>query len=256
MKNLKITIAMTVVTAGTAMILAPVNGEAVTVAQTSATGSNPSTLSPYWGIIERNTYGNPSATLRNGPWTRIGAIPAPANGQPPYGTGSLEFIVGGTGQKIVYGNEALFANKTLASLYTMKYQVYTGMDTPTSLPNLDIEVDPHLVSLPTKHYTTLVSVPPAASGSDVWQKVDATKPGNGNRWWATGLVGTTIGCTQGTPCSFAQLKAKLPAAVIGTIAVAYGSTGGTSTFIGAIDGLQIGGTVYNFEANGVFTTKP
>jgi len=214
------------------------------------------TPSPYWGTILRNTYGEPSAVLRSGPWTRNGPIPAPANGQPPYGTGSLQLTVGGVGQKIVYGNESIFAGKSLASLYTLKYQVYVGMDTPTSLPNLDIEVNPHLAALPAKTYTTLVSVPPAPLGSDTWQKVDAAKPGNGNRWWSTGAVGTSIGCTQVTLCSFAQLKAKLPGAVIGTIALAYGSTTGTSTFIGAVDGLQVGGVLYDFEPSGVFSRTP
>jgi hypothetical protein len=76
----------------------------------------------------------------------------------------------------------------------------------------------------------------------------------GNQWYATGAAGTTIGCTQATPCSFAVLKSRIPNAVV---SLSLGINKGRDTpFIGAVDGLQVNNAVYDFEPDGVHQRPP
>ncbi|MFC4005973.1 hypothetical protein ACFOY2_01975 [Nonomuraea purpurea] len=208
-----------------------------------------------WGIIGRNTLGGPNAVLRDGPYGRRTAMFA-ATQPPPYGDGSLGIIVGSGNDKIAFGNETIFAGDRLSSIRTLKYWVFAGVDSLTGviLPNITIEVDPNVG---TADYTSLVFMPdrstspsaPATPVPNVWQQYDASA--TGSRWFATGTTGTTIACTQATPCSFADLKTKLPNAVI---SYSLGISKGRDTpFIGAVDGLQVNETVYDFEFSGVRT---
>ncbi|QYC42174.1 hypothetical protein Nocox_22850 [Nonomuraea coxensis DSM 45129] len=210
--------------------------------------------SDKWGIIGRNTYGSPNAVFRDGPWGRTSAT-FPATQSPPYGDGSLGLIVD-TGEKIAFGNETNFAGQRLSSIDILRYWVFAGTDNISSvvLPNITIEADPNVG---TSNYTSLVYQPdqstspsaPATPTANVWQRYDATAAGN--RWWATGSTGTTIGCTQATPCTFQELKARMPNAVI---SYSLGISKGRDTaFVGAVDGLQVNRVVYDFEFSGVRT---
>ncbi|MEU6717883.1 hypothetical protein ABZ897_40995 [Nonomuraea sp. NPDC046802] len=212
-------------------------------------------FSEKWGIIGRNTLGGPNAVLRDGPYGRRTARFA-ATQPPPYGDGSLGIIVGSGNDKIAFGNETIFAGDRLSSIHTLKYWVFAGVDSLTGviLPNITIEVDPNVG---TADYTSLVFMPnsstspsaPATPVPNVWQQYDASA--TGSKWFATGATGTTIACTQATPCSFADLKTKLPNAVI---SYSLGISKGRDTpFIGAVDGLQVNSTVYDFEFSGVRT---
>lgn len=170
------------------------------------------------GIIGRNTLGGPNAVLREGPYGRTSPTFA-ATQAPPHGTGSLGIIVGSGNDKIAFGNETIFANTRLSSIRTLRYWVFAGVDSLTGVvvPNITIEVDPNVG---TSNYTSLVYLPnistapsaPTTPAPNVWQRYDAGA--TGNQWYATGTTGTTIGCTQATPCSFAQLKERLPDAVV------------------------------------------
>ncbi|MEV4566232.1 hypothetical protein AB0K12_20920 [Nonomuraea sp. NPDC049419] len=126
--------------------------------------------------------------------------------------------------------------------------------TGVSLPNITIEADPNAGSAA---YTSLVCLPdastspsaPSARRPNVWQQYDASA--DDGKWWGTGSTGATITCTQASPCSFRQLKDKLPQAVI---SLSLGiSKGRDNAFVGAVDGLQVNHTVYDFEFNGVRT---
>ncbi|WP_329247778.1 hypothetical protein OG417_54140 [Actinoallomurus sp. NBC_01490] len=121
-----------------------------------------------------------------------------------------------------------------------------------SLPIISIEANPKVGAIT---YTSLSYMPesstspsaPAVRVPNVWQQYDATAAGN--RWYATGSAGTAIGCTQATPCSFADLKSRIPNAVV---SLSLGISKGRDTpFIGAVDGLQVNNVVYDFEQNGV-----
>ncbi|MEU3170024.1 hypothetical protein [Streptosporangium sp. NPDC006930] len=113
------------------------------------------------------------------------------------------------------------------------------------MPGLSIEVDPNVGSA---NYTTLIylpdtSVDPSAPGPrlpNAWQQYDASAAGS--RWYAAGATGSLINCTLASPCSFDELKAALPDAVI-TLSLGFRMD---TPFIGAIDGLQVNNTVYDF----------
>ena len=81
--------------------------------------------------------------------------------------------------------------------------------------------------------------------------MDATTTG---QWYFTGSAGTTTGCNQATTCSFSAAKAALVTfnngspATIDTVAVAKGRD---DDYTGAVDGLRINSTTYDFEAYGV-----
>ncbi|GAB3144709.1 hypothetical protein [Microbispora hainanensis] len=230
----------------------------------SMTAAHPANakLGPYtgdhWGVIYRNTSGDPSAVLRGGPYGRTSDAPA-AKQPPPYGIGSLGLIVGGNTDHIQFGNETDFANIPLADIDTLTYWIFTGADAdvfPTiNRPNLNLEVDPNRPE--TGNYSSLVylpntSVAPSAPSTplpNVWQQYDASA--EGSRWYMT-RPGTLTTCTQANPCSFAELKALLPDAVI-TYSIAINKGSNDGPFHGAVDGLRINDAVYDFEPLGVKT---
>lgn len=219
----------------------------------------PPVASSRWGIIGRNTIGEPNAFLRGGPWARSSPTNFSANVPPPYGNGSLGIIVGTGADKIAYGNETDFANLPIRNINTLKYWIYAGEDSLTgiSLPIISIEADPKLGAIT---YTSLNYMPesstspsaPAVRVPNIWQQYNATA--TGNQWYATGAAGTTIGCTQATPCSFAVLKSRIPNAVV-SLSLGF-SKGRDTPFIGAVDGLQVNNNVYDFEQDGVRQSPP
>ncbi|WP_344946866.1 hypothetical protein [Sphaerisporangium flaviroseum] len=173
---------------------------------------------------------------------------------PPYGLGSLGLIVGDSPDKIAFGNETNFAELPVSDLITLKYWAYAGTTSATvSVPGLSIEVDPNVG---TTDYANLIYLPdssttPSAPGSQLpntWQQYDASAAGS--QWYATGATGILINCTLASPCTFDQLKARLPDAVI---TLSLGFTMDTP-FIGAVDGLQVNNTLYDFEPLGVHKT--
>ncbi len=101
--------------------------------------------------------------------------------------------------------------------------------------------------------TTLVYLPdvsvspsaPVVRVPNAWQQYDTAAVGS--RWYATGATGILINCTVVSPCTFTELKTRLPDAVI-TYSLGFSADDG---FIGAIDGLQVNNTVYDFESFGV-----
>ncbi|GAA0967915.1 hypothetical protein [Actinocorallia libanotica] len=205
-----------------------------------------------WGVIGRNSSGSPVAELRMGPYGRS-YLEYPALQPPPYGRGSLGLTVD-AGEKVAYGNETDFAGMPLRRIKSVKYWIFTGVDigTSTILPSFSMEVDSRVEGLP---YTTLVYLPdrslspsrPATQARHVWQKYDATAPGN--RWGSSRPIPGVTGCTLAVPCSFNELRSKMPRAVV-SLSVAI-QKGTDDAFRGAVDGLQINNVLFDFERSGV-----
>ncbi|MGW0808243.1 hypothetical protein [Nonomuraea sp. NPDC002799] len=208
---------------------------------------------PGWGVIGRNTLGGPNAVLRDGPYGRT-SVTFPATQPPPYGDGSLGLIVGSGADSISFGNERTFAGVRLSSINTLRYWIFAGHTSldGITLPNITIEADPNLGGAT---FTSLVYLPDRSASPSapempfpgVWQRYDAHTAGSS--WFATGATGPEIDCTQAVPCSFATLKSRLPNAVI-SFSLGIGK-GRDTRFVGAVDGLQVNQTIYDFEFTGV-----
>jgi hypothetical protein len=142
---------------------------------------------------------------------------------------------------------------------TLTYWVYRDIDAeqPT-FPGVSFEVlNPTTATATTAAvtYTSLVYVPPAvvpAPPALVWRKLDAL---SGAHWFFTNnAFAASSGCNQATFCTFAQATAALtnPGYRILSLAV---SKGRDNAFNGAVDALQMNGTVYDFEPQGVIARK-
>ncbi|MFJ5220366.1 hypothetical protein ACIP98_37475 [Streptomyces sp. NPDC088354] len=223
----------------------------------TAVADEKSLLSDHWGVITRNTIGSPIAELRNGPFGSFGVTGSAA--RPPYGTGSLGIEVANNAttlappsEKVDFGNEVDFYGNPVLGLNKVGFHVFqTGENVnyggPTNMPNIRIEIDPNMTA--GDNYSTLVWTPPAVTTVDRWSPyIDATTSGT---WF---LSGNETSCTQATPCTFTQLKASFTGGVgqPTILSVAVGK-GRDNMWIGAVDGLRINRTIYDFEADGVKT---
>lgn len=199
----------------------------------------PGFIQSNWGVIDRNTIGSPQIDLRQGP------------GTPPFGSGSLEFLVGSSSEKAAYGNEVDFAGQNVSDLANVAFDVFqTGEDQTANggannLPNIAIEINPHT----SRTFSTMVYEPAGpAANINAWSHFDATTNG---QWYFTGGFGADTGCNQTTMCTFADARADASSATILSVAV---DKGRDDAWQGAVDGLRINGTVYDFEQLGVKAT--
>ena len=92
--------------------------------------------------------------------------------------------------------------------------------------------------------------PPASPVVNRWSGyLDATTTGD---WYFTGAAGVCTGCNMVTTCTFTAAKASLndgpPAPIFYSVAVGKGRD---SLWVGAVDGLRMNNTVYDFEPLGV-----
>jgi hypothetical protein len=211
-----------------------------------------------WGLINRNTEGTGTAFLREGP------------AKPAYGTGSLNLLVGSPDQKVAFGNEdptdaASIADGTFDNVTKVGYRVYTTGENNTrpsaNVPTITFEVDPNMESVDATlpkpaNYTSLVFTPESNSPDNAWSGyIDATTSG---KWGMTGAAFKNGTCgNDGGRCTFAQLKAFLNdgGASPKILSLAVGK-GKDYAFQGAVDGLRLNDTVFDFESDGVFATTP
>jgi hypothetical protein len=183
-----------------------------------------------WGLVNRNIIGAATAQVRTGPFT------------PPYGPGSINFLVPSGNDKMAYGNEVDFVGVPLSSVTTLGFSVFTTGENaainPTNLPNLGIEIDPTgPASTTAPNYTTLVNVSTAVP-ANTWSSVNAS----GGQWYLTGAAGTASGCNQVTYCSLAQVKAFYPNASLLAVQITKGRD---YAWNGAVDGVVVNDTVYD-----------
>jgi hypothetical protein len=218
----------------------------------------------HWGVIARNTIGSPVAALRNGPFGPFNVRGSAA--RPPYGQGSLGIEVADNStslvppsEKAAFGNEVDFYGDSVLNLTRVGFHVFQtgenitygggGTIGATNMPNIAFEINPHLAGNATT-YSTMVWVPNASPVTDGWSGyLDATRTGG---WFLTGSAGGTTGCTSANKCTFQALKSALrDGGAAPSILTAAVTKGRDHMWIGAVDGLRINQTVYDFEANGV-----
>lgn len=228
-------------------------------------GSDAEFFAGHWGVIPRNTTGSAVGDLRPGPFGSFGVTGAA--GEPPFGEGSLAMHVKDGTEKVSFGNEVDFFGDTVGSVNAVGFHVFqTGENTsapnggPTNLPNITFEIDPNIASATSgADYASLVFVPSAVTfaGGGSWSGyVDATTTG---AWYLTGdhtnpgRPAAITNCSQAHFCSFSEVKTKLDAdggqpATIFTFAVVKGRD---NPWVGAVDGLRLNDTIYDFEPLGV-----
>jgi hypothetical protein len=218
----------------------------------------------HWGVITRNTIGSPVAALRDGPYGSFGHTGESAT--PPYGTGSLGLEVmvippalpfPGFAEKVDFGNEVDFFGDRVNSINNIGFFVFqTGENVsaggPSNMPNIRLEIDANLNALPADNYTTMVWLPDPVPASAIDEWSEYQNAATTGQWYFTGAEGAATGCSQATTCTFAAAKTALndggqPATIL-TVQVGKGRD---SAWVGAVDGLRINSTVYDFEADGV-----
>ena len=197
---------------------------------------------PNWSIVDRNVMGNGDSYLRSGPT-------AGTTVRPPMGVGSLGIRTGSATDKASFGNQVDFAGQTLASITSVSFWEFTTREnrrdnltnpTPDNLASVAFEINPNNSA---QTFSTLNYVPHNLP-ANVWTKVTTdTKD-----WWLTGAAGAATNCNDVTYCTLEQIKAALPNATLYTVQVGKGRD---NPFSGAIDALQIGAKVYDFEPFGV-----
>jgi len=212
-------------------------------------------------VINRNTIGSPEAQLRSGPfspaYTGDPADPfdplGPVN-SPPFGTGSLGLTVGDGSEKIAFGNEVDFFstpfNITAVGFHIFNVAENAGEIVPT--PTITLEIRPHMETVPLEVFSSLVFFPDTPLELGWSDYIDAT---------TTGLWGITGDGFNGEPCSinsslcsWTDMLALLddggdPPELL-TVAITKGRD---NAWHGAVDGLRINDTIYNFEEYGVLT---
>ena len=125
-----------------------------------------------------------------------------------------------------------------------------------NMPGITFEINPHGAGLSSTTYSSLVFMPAANSTSNRWSGyIDATTTG---LWGLTGSAfnspATTANCgINGPRCTFAQVQAFLATGSGATIYSVAVTKGRDYAWQGAVDGLRINGTIYDFEPLGVKT---
>ena len=213
---------------------------------------------PEWGQIDRNTLGSPTVALRSGPYVGAEA--------PPFGVGSLGLTVDGVprvasnsdAEQAAFGNEKDFVGQNVSSIDAIGFYVYTTGENSDrgnpNMPSIKIEIDPNLDATPS-NFSTLQFLPPQSPSNEWSDYIDGTTTPaspSGTGWILSGAAGTATGCTLATPCTFAEVQDALDDgasdATIYTVAIGKGRD---YAWAGAVDGLTINDTVYDFEPSGV-----
>lgn len=222
--------------------------------------------SDHWGVITRNTIGSPVGALRNGPFGSFG-VQGPS-ARPPYGQGSLGIEVANSSTSLTppseivhFGNEVDFYGDPVLALNQVGFHVFqTGENAsydPRNMPNIRFEINPNLTAAPATTYSSMVWNPDPSPVVNQWSPyLDATTTG---KWYLTGNAGTVTGCKLSpaiSQCTFQQLMAALnDGGAQPTIYTAGVSKGRDFLWTGALDGLRINRTIYDFEPYGVRTLR-
>ena len=208
-------------------------------------GTGPAPTAANWGVMNRNTLGSPVAELRSGP--SIG----PA--VPPFGAGSLNLTVGSNTEKAAFGNEVDFFDDLFGDLNAVGFRVFNVSENlpphPVAMPNISFEINPQLDAFPLDVFATVTYFAPVSLPG--WSDyIDATTTG---LWGGTGDAFAGTPCDiNGSLCSWTDLQAMLndggdPATIL-SVAITKGRD---QEWHGAVDGLRLGDTVYDFEESGV-----
>lgn len=216
-------------------------------------GQDATYVGPHWGMVNRNIEGAASAELRAGPFVPGGA------GSPPLGEGSLNLLVGDGNSKVAFGNEVDFAGDAVAGITALGFRAFiTGEDAGRgnpNMPSIGIEIDPNGAGGTTTSFSTLVCMPTANSTANQWSGYIDLTGSEG----ICGLTGgqfnspaTAANCgLNGPRCSFSQVQTFLATGTGATVYTVQITKGRDFAFQGAVDGLRVSATVYDFEPLGV-----
>jgi hypothetical protein len=161
---------------------------------------------------------------------------------------------------VAYGNEVDFFGDSFQGLTEVGFHLYTTPENinaggVSNLPTITFEIDPNVTGVD-DNFASVVFFPPPVPVPLQWTDyIDGTAEG---LWGGTGPPFAGAECDiNGARCTFDALQDLLDdggePATIGTVAV---SKGRDFSFQGAVDGLRISSTVYDFEETGVFQTAP
>ena len=200
-----------------------------------------------WGIVNRNTIGSPIAILRSGPFT------------PPVGKGALNLTVKDGTEKVAFGNEVDFAGDLVEDLQDVGFHVYTTGENSRQGARRTCRASRSRSTrtrATVRHYSSLVFMPDELAREPVerlHRRHDDRHLGRHRQR----VDGPQVPQHTGAGCTFAELMDYLddggePA----TILTAAVTKGRDSAWQGAVDGLRINDTVFDFEETGVFTTTP
>ena len=123
---------------------------------------------------------------------------------------------------------------------------------PNNMPGIAFEMNPNLAANPTDNFTTLVFVPPVSAPG--WSNfIDGTTTG---LWGLSGGEFDAVPCgINNSLCSWADLQAFLNDGGDAPTLLSVSITKGVDNeWHGAVDGLRINNTVYDFEEHGVTST--
>lgn len=218
-----------------------------------AAGSDAVYAGVNWGVIARNTIGSPVAAPRAGPFGSFGVVDSPPNG-----VGSLGLEVADPTAKVSFGNEVDFYGWNVSALTAVGFSVFTTGENSIlanpNMPSITIEINPAGAGGTTTTYSSLVFMPAANSTANRWSGyIDATATG---LWGLTGSQfnspATLANCgLNGPRCTFAQVQTFLATGTGAKILSIAVSKGRDFAWQGAVDGLRVNGTIYDFEPLGV-----
>ena len=227
-----------------------VNGKDGAPGLNGAHGKDATYNGGHWGVVHRNVIGNGDAEL-------AGSSIASGLGQ-----GALELRTGSAADKAAFGNETDFKGLKVSALSAIGYSVFTTGENnalaANNMPSITFEIDPNVIG--SGNYTSLVYAPDN-SAANKWTTIDAK--GDAGRHW--GLTGSFFNADpsrcgiNGSRCTFDEVMTYLATnndATQGeaTLFTAQITKGRDFAFSGAVDGLLIGGTTYDFEPLGVYAT--
>jgi hypothetical protein len=209
-------------------------------------GKDATYVGPHWGIVHRNVVGAGEASLGSETQT------------PPNGDGALNIHTGSPSDKAAFGNEKDFAGMLVQDLKALSYSVFTTGENsslaPNNMPSLAFEIDPNVSAVNT-HYSTMVYAPDNTAPNQ-WTGIDAVND-TGKHWGLTGSKFAGTKCDiNGPRCTFQEMQDYLndggdPARIL-TVQITKGRD---YAFSGAVDGLVINDTLYDFEPFGVYAIK-
>lgn len=197
-----------------------------------------------WGFFQETPTG--SGQMVTGPDT------------PPSGVGSAELIVDSTGGEILA--KAGYQSVKLSTITTLEYSTYRTSGGPALAIALQFNVDGDVTDGNNTFQGRLVYEPyftqTVLTGSwQTWNALnDSAGTGTGNWWFSNAALRIASGCSQATPCTWAEVLAAFPnGGVHNTLGAVILKAGGgwVGGFNGNVDALTVGvsgnNDTYDFE---------
>lgn len=193
---------------------------------------------------------------------------------PPLGSGAFQMTLANNITSAYYLGTTLHNSTPIADLTKLSYSTYRVAGDPAVAPTLQINIDADNTDGNTGWQGRLIYEPyhTQTVSTGVWQNWnalnDSAGTGTGNWWFSNGALAASTTCTMSNPCTWAEIKTKIPnGAIHGTLgAIGFKAGTGWSSYDGFIDNFNIAfdstgaDTTYNFEydtaAPGVSVVTP